>query len=521
MRLSLVMPTGLQVGYDEYFSSSPLGIETLAAHARAHAAVVLHDMRGRGHDVEAHAEELLADAPDMVGLSVNSAPHTKYALALAAALKRRRGELRILVGGQQATFLPEEMLLPGDIDALVRGEGEFALCDILRRRGNFRGVHGVSWLDGGTICNEPQRPLIADMDTVLLPARDLLSDRRRYRMGEYRVEGIESSRGCAHHCSFCSIRNFHRGKWRPKSVPRVMQEIDALLAAYTEPMVIYFADDNFSTDMRRVEAICREIVERKSNVYFWCQARADQLARHPEVVEWMGKAHFAAVLMGVETSNPRLLKNTRKGTTPQQVEQAIEMLHAQDVGIWGTFTLGLPGESAKDTVASAKSIAAAKVDVVQITVATPIPGSDLYADARAAGKLLDNDWDRFDFTTPLMDGQLSKAAMDAVMHKAYLKVYLSPRFLLSLFSKRTNLHRLRRTAVQVFFSWIWLLVKERLTALSGHAPKPVSSTGAAAALAASSHTVAAPSDDFVDRGFNRDEDPDDETAAVGAASSGK
>ena len=64
MRLLLVMPTGLHVGYDEYFSSSPLGIETLAAHACAYADVALADMRGKGHDVEAHAEELLADSPD-------------------------------------------------------------------------------------------------------------------------------------------------------------------------------------------------------------------------------------------------------------------------------------------------------------------------------------------------------------------------------------------------------------------------------------------------------------------------
>jgi hypothetical protein len=65
VRLLLVMPTGLQVGYDDYFSASPLGIETLAAHTRAHADVELADMRGKGRDVEAHAEDLLKRAPDI------------------------------------------------------------------------------------------------------------------------------------------------------------------------------------------------------------------------------------------------------------------------------------------------------------------------------------------------------------------------------------------------------------------------------------------------------------------------
>ena len=467
MRLLLVMPTGLQVGYDEYFSSSPLGIETLAAHARPYCDVALADLRGRGHDVEAHADLLMAEKPDMIGLSVNSAPHTKYALAMAAALRRRSGDVKIIAGGQQVTFLDDEMTAPGDIQAVIRGEGELTLTEILQRGGDWRGVAGVSWRKGSELVIEPDRPLIANIDDVLPPARDLLSDRSRYRMGIYRVEGIETSRGCGHHCSFCSIRNFHRGKWRPKSVDRVMQEIDSILAKYPEKKVIYFADDNFSTDMKRVEAICRAIAERKSDAYFWCQARADQLARNPQVVEWMGKAKFAACLVGLETANPRLLKNARKGTSVEQINETIRLLHAQDIGIWGTFTLGLPGETLEDTIESAKFIPRAKVDVIQITVATPIPGSDLYNDAKAKGEILETDWDRFDFTTPLMKGQASKAKMEAIMHKAYLKSYLSMRFLMSLFTQKTNLSRLRRTIFGVFWSWIAFVIRQRLRTLVG------------------------------------------------------
>ena len=107
------------------------------------------------------------------------------------------------------------MMAPGHVDAVVRGEGELTLRDIVTG-GGFEGVQGVSWRSNGTIYNEPDRPQIANMDDVLPPARDLLPDRRRYRVGKYRVEGVETSRGCAHHCSFCSIRNFHRGRWRPK-----------------------------------------------------------------------------------------------------------------------------------------------------------------------------------------------------------------------------------------------------------------------------------------------------------------
>jgi len=471
MRLLLVMPTGLKVGYDDYFSSSPLGIESLAAHARAHADVSLMDLRGTGHDVEAHADRLLADRPDVVGISVNSAPHTKCALALAKAMRLRRPDLRIIAGGQQATFLVEELLAPGDFDAVIRGEGEHALCEVLQR-GGFRGVAGVSWRDGGAIHDEPDRPLIEDLDTVLPPARDLLPDRSRYRMGAYRVEGIEASRGCRFRCSFCSIRNFHRGRWRPKSVGRVMQEVDELLQKYSEPMVIYFADDNFCTDVARVEAICQAIAERKSAAYFWCQARVDTLARNPRLVEWLGKAHFSAILLGLETPVPRLLREAHKGITVEQTREAIAMLHAQDVGVWGTFTLGLPGETREEAEETGRFIPTTDVDIAQITVATPIPGSDLYAEARAAGKLRTTDWDRYDFSSPTLEGQLPAKVLDAIMHRAYLKVYLGLRTLRSLFTQRTNLHRLRRTALAVFWAWISFLIRVKIHALLGR-KKPV------------------------------------------------
>jgi anaerobic magnesium-protoporphyrin IX monomethyl ester cyclase len=465
MRLLLVMPTGLKVGYDGYFSSSPLGIETIAAHAGKVADVALADMRGKGGDVQAHAEELLnRGQADIIGISLNSAPHANYTMALAGAIRQRSKDVRIIAGGQQATFMSDELLATGNIDAVVRGEGEFAITEILQRN-QFGGVAGVSWMDGGVIRHEQDRPLIENLDDILMPARHLLPNRNRYRMGKYRIEGIEASRGCPYQCSFCSIRNFHRGRWRPKSVARVMQEVDHILANYPEEKVIYFADDNFANDIKRVEEICRAIVERKTGAYFWCQARADRIAAHPEVVEWMGKAHFAAVLMGIETPVDRLLKSAKKGGSHESVGKAIEMLHEQDIGVWGTFTMGLPSETAAEAKLTADYIPTANVDVAQITVATPIPGSTLYNDAKAAGDLLTTNWDDYDFTAPTMKGQLPRAELDKLMRTAYRKVYLGLGFLTSILSERTNIGRLRRTAFGVFWSWIWFLLKEQFVSM--------------------------------------------------------
>jgi radical SAM superfamily enzyme YgiQ (UPF0313 family) len=248
-----------------------------------------------------------------------------------------------------------------------------------------------------------------------------------------------------------------------------MQEVDELLKTCPYPKVIYFVDDNFSTDVRRMKEICREIVKRKAHdTFFWCQARVDSLAKNPDLVEWMGKAHFTAVLLGLETPVARLLEAAGKNISVEQTMQTIELLHANDIGAWGTFTLGLPGETLEDAKATVDFIpTTGGVDVAQITVATPIPGSNLYDEAKEQGTILVTDWDKYDFSSPTMKGQLPKKKLDALMHRAYLKVYLSPRFLLSMFSQKTNLERLRRTMFGVFWSWIWFLVKNQVRSLFG------------------------------------------------------
>jgi anaerobic magnesium-protoporphyrin IX monomethyl ester cyclase len=471
MRLTLVMPTGLRVGYDEFFSSAPLGIESLAGAVRDLAEVSLLDMRGRGTDISAHAGEILATKPDLVGLSINSAPHTNYSVSLAAELKRRQPDLTLFMGGQQVTFLADQMLATGDVDAVLRGEGEVTLAEVLRASGRFEGIAGVSWVRDGTVVHEPDRPQIENIDELALPALDLLADRDRYRMGAYRVEGIETSRGCPFNCSFCSVRNFHRGKWRPKSASRVLAEIDDVLARFgDEKMVIYFADDNFAHDIHRVEEICNSILERNTRAYFWCQARVDTLSKNPDLVALMGRAHFAAVLVGVETPVERLLKASRKGTNVEQVHRAIELLHQHDIGVWGTFTLGLPDETPEESRISAAFIPTVPADVIQITVATPIPGSTLYDDAVAENLIIEHDWDNYDFSSPTMIGQMAKPEMDNLLNLAYLKSYLSRRFFRSLFSQKTNLNRLRRTALKVFWTFLWRIAKENLRNLVRRKP---------------------------------------------------
>jgi anaerobic magnesium-protoporphyrin IX monomethyl ester cyclase len=103
-----------------------------------------------------------------------------------------------VIGGPHVTFAQEETLLQSPcIDAIVIGEGERTLVELVRAVAEAKDVHhvpGIAFADGGMVVKTSARPLIEDLDQLPLPARELLP------MARYRALGtpctVITSRGC-------------------------------------------------------------------------------------------------------------------------------------------------------------------------------------------------------------------------------------------------------------------------------------------------------------------------------------
>jgi radical SAM superfamily enzyme YgiQ (UPF0313 family) len=420
------------------------------------ADVGIIDLRGRQLQITEAAKLIIEAGGDYIGICLNSAPHAAYTKVLVKRIKKFQPDARIIVGGQMATFIDEELLRTGAVDAVVRGEGELTLREILER-GTFDGVLGTSVLRKGEVLRTPDRPLIADLDTLPVPDKTLIADRSPYKIGRARVEGIETSRGCPHRCTFCSIRRFHRGKWRAKSPDRVIEEVKLNLPLFPDKKhaIVYFADDNQVASPRRMRELLKKLIRLGEPIFYWCQARVDVLDRNPDLVTLMAKANFVSVLLGVETPNQDLLDKAHKGTTIAQAERVVRNLRRHDIAVWGTFTVGFPGESRKDMHRTIDFISRLDIDIIQLTVVTPIPGSEMYDDLVAAGEIRDPDWEDYNFCAPTMRGQLSRGEMAQLLNEGYFRAYCRPGYILSAFAdKARNVNRTRAAMLKVFWHGI-------------------------------------------------------------------
>ena len=236
MRTLLVHPSGLM--YSEIFLRlEPLGLERVAGAARAAGHQVrLLDLQVFGRDEL--ARELRDFAPDAVGFSLNYLANVPEVIDLARAVKAARPGCFVFAGGHSVSFIARHVLdqADGAIDAIVRGEGEAIIAQLLAAApdGQLHTLPGVVTAEGG---GPP--PIMLDSLDDCPPARDLTRRRRKYFIAELDpCASVEFTRGCPWDCSFCSAWTFYGRSYRKASAEAAAAEV----AAIAEPNV-FLVDD--------------------------------------------------------------------------------------------------------------------------------------------------------------------------------------------------------------------------------------------------------------------------------------
>jgi len=268
----------------------------------------------------------------LIGLSCKSQRAYRAAREIAHAVKARRPEIHITIGGVLATAADKELL--GDcsaVDSVVRGEGESAIVELAERIRDDKPLEemkGLTFRSGRDVIRNGARPRISNLDEIAFPLRDDLEYVMRTNGSTEASAYIVASRGCYAACTFCSIHQIYGNRLVVRRSPRnLISEIKDVIAQYGIRRFA-FVDDIFLIPSRIgerwVSEFCDLVVESKLDINFYAEMRADTVTQH--MLSKMSSAGLHRVFVGFEAGVDSVLSRWDKGTTVSDNDLAIAEL---------------------------------------------------------------------------------------------------------------------------------------------------------------------------------------------------
>lgn len=260
-------------------------------------------------------QDILDYQPDIIGIT-STTENRFQSFKLVKLAKKIYPQGLVIMGGPHASMAAEDSLahIP-ELDLVVRGEGEETILEICRwlEEGKdvkaLDSVTGISYRMDGEVKSNPPRPLIEDLDSLPYPAFHLVPFEDYHftfpvpGKGELPAVNIMSSRGCPFKCNFCATPINWGRHVRMRSPENVVDEIQRLIERYGV-RVIFFFDDTFNVNTKRVERICDLIIERNLDIYWKCDVRIDLIDR--PLLAKMKQAGLFHLSFGLEAASERV-----------------------------------------------------------------------------------------------------------------------------------------------------------------------------------------------------------------------
>jgi anaerobic magnesium-protoporphyrin IX monomethyl ester cyclase len=398
--------------------SPPLGLCYVAAACEAAGAqTVILDYIVTKYTPEKLDAALARFKPDVVGATAVTMNFSE-AIRIIQDVKAYDPAVITMMGGPHVSFDAENTLARyPELDLIVIGEAEQTLLELIpmvRTREAWKGITGLVYRSGGKVVATPPRPLIADLDTLPLPARHLLPMSRYQALG-FPVS-IITSRGCPNQCIFCLGRRMVGQKPRFREARRVVDEIEHILSYGFSRINI--ADDLFTASKPHVEALCAEILARRVQFDWSAFARVNTV--DPQMLETMRAAGCDSISFGIESANAEILQRVKKGITLDQVRRAAAWSKAAGLRTHASFMVGLPGES-PETLAETERFAKELGIEYGYHFLSPFPGTVVREQIdRYDLAILTDDWRLYDANQAIVrTARLSPQQMDAFVAGVY------------------------------------------------------------------------------------------------------
>jgi radical SAM superfamily enzyme YgiQ (UPF0313 family) len=298
-------------------------------------------------------KRVLEEARDSLCLAVSlvTGPMIRETVQIARLMKARYPRVPVILGGWHPSLLPQQTLTADYVDAIVVGQGEDALLEIVRHieeGSSLEGIAGVGYKqDGRLVFNSPR---------ALKPLRDLPP--KAYELGDYdayeRVCGRRwamyiSSLACPYSCAYCTNEGVYGRQWNALDAEQVVEETTGLVTRH-RLQLLWVVDDNFLVDRERALAIGEGLVRSAVSFEWSIQATTNLVNRLTvDELKLLRRAGLSQICHGAESASPTVLKLMNKDF--QKVET---IYHAAEkcvlAGIRPSFNIifGFPGEGERE-----------------------------------------------------------------------------------------------------------------------------------------------------------------------------
>ncbi|HHV75484.1 B12-binding domain-containing radical SAM protein [Methanothermobacter tenebrarum] len=334
--------------------------------------------------------------PELIVMD-SSFPSLQNDIKIAEYIKQNYDARIILVGPPGSQFSDKILQSPG-VDIVTRYEYDFTLHELaekLESQDDISHVKGISYKKDGRIIHNPDRELSTSEDLDRIPFVSKIYKKflniKDYFLGSslYPEVQIFTGRGCPFQCTFCSWPHTLMGrKYRVRSIENVLDELEWIEKNLPEVKEVFFEDDTFTINKKRVLRFCKEYEERDLKITWACNAR---VGLDYETMREMKKANCRLLIVGFESGNNSILENVKKGITVDDIKKFSEDAKKAGLLVHGDFIIGLPGETRETIKNTKKLIWEIKPDILQVSVASPFPGTEFYEWCYKNGYLVTSD----------------------------------------------------------------------------------------------------------------------------------
>jgi anaerobic magnesium-protoporphyrin IX monomethyl ester cyclase len=347
------------------------------------------------------------------------------ALSLAAQV---RGRALTVVGGPYPSGEPDTFV--DQFDLVAVGEGEETIVQIMEHLDDrqFEEVGGLVFKRGDEIVRTQPRARTKDMSDLPLPYRGDIPNaayinywRKHWKDA---TTPLMSTRGCPFRCDFCH-KSVFGDLFSARPVDSVVAEMSEIAELGYDH--IWMSDDLFTLNYKRTFELAEAIEAAHLPLTWECLSRVTHVDQ--ALFEQMHRAGCKRIFFGIESGDEGVLKQMKKGITPDQARKAVEACVAAGIKAAGFFMVGYLGETTDSLIRSINFSSSLPLDYVSYTIAYPLPGTGFYE--RVRERRQHGEWhkvrhNRLLFNTDFSEHKLRAAILKGAIQHKLNRMHLRP-----------------------------------------------------------------------------------------------